>query len=545
MEQDVILVGHNIKFDLKWLAKAGLDLTKVLVWDTMIAEKVLLGNNPNRERLDLGSVARKYGLPGKEAVVDKMIKAGVCPSHIPQSLLKRRCIYDVRATANIFLKQREVVREAGKLGVVLTRCLFTPVLADMEEYGLCLDAQRVMDEYNRASQELAVVEDELKSIADINWNSSKQVGETLYGKALNYKELKKYGKVMKTKGGAPLTDLDTVMRLTSATKKQKRFREAYLLQSKLNAQLTKALDKFKACIDADDLLYADFHQTVTVTHRLSSTGTKYRAQLQNLHRMFKPLFKSRHNGWKMVEVDGASLEFRVAVEMADDEQGRIDLLDPSFDAHRFSASQINGTDMEDVTDEQRQNAKAHTFKPLYGGSKGNKNEERYYQAFKDRYTGIAELQRGWCMEALHEGTVTLPTGFQFYFPFTKITKSGYQTDTTSICNYPVQSFATADIIPIALVYLWHTLKAEGMQAMIVNTVHDSAILEAPEEEHDKLNAIMRDSFTIMCYNYIKRIYSINFKTSLGVGIKWGDYWSEGKEITEDVPNPNLIQENKL
>ena len=61
LEGDVFLVGHNIKFDLKWLAKAGLDLSKVLVWDTMIAEKVLLGNNPGMKRLGLGQVAEHYG----------------------------------------------------------------------------------------------------------------------------------------------------------------------------------------------------------------------------------------------------------------------------------------------------------------------------------------------------------------------------------------------------------------------------------------------------------------------------------------------------
>jgi DNA polymerase I-like protein with 3'-5' exonuclease and polymerase domains len=146
------------------------------------------------------------------------------------------------------------------------------------------------------------------------------------------------------------------------------------------------------------------------------------------------------------------------------------------------------------------------------------------------------MQEKWKREALDFKTVTMPTGFQFYFPHTTITSTGYQTDSTSICNYPVQSFATADIIPIVITYAWHQMRQAGLEGFIVNTIHDSIIVEAPIEEKEKINEIMCRTFGNMCYNYIKRTYNIDFTTTLGVGMKWGKYWSEGPETLINLPN---------
>jgi len=536
VEGDVFLVGHNIKFDLRWLVRAGLDITRVLVWDTMLAEKVGLGNNPALLPLDLGSVAERRGFQGKEPIVDKLIKEGVCPSSIPRSLLRRRCEYDVGVTYKIFKQQLEELTANNKLGVVLTRCLLTPVLADIETKGLHLSKERVLAAWEEATKEYTDVIVELRKIADINWNSPKQKAEILYT-TLKFKQLRRYGKPLTTPTGNPLTNIDTVRQLTATTKRQRVAQELLLQQSKVNAKLTKSLNKFKLCVENGDVLYADFMQHITKTHRLSSNGVFYRTQLQNLARIFKPLVKARHEGWEICDSDGNNLEFRVGIELGGDEQGWLDLADPSFDAHDTSAAWL--TREGQPTD--RQEAKACTFKPLYGGSSGTKAEQKYYDYFKDRYKGIIAVQEEWKDSALRTGSVVMPWGMEFFFPNTKVTKSGYQTFSTQICNYPVQSFATADIIPITLVYTWHAIKALALQAFINNTVHDSIIIEAPIEEKEKINEILVQAFTEMCYNYIYKVYNINIKTALGVSIKWGEHWSEGEEQSTDVPNTITIE----
>ncbi len=98
-----ILVAHNAKFELGWMLREGEDITNVLPWDTLLAEYCILGNR--RAPLDLGSVARKYGFPGKEPVVDKLIKAGVCPSEIPRKWLEERVRDDVETTLASARKQ--------------------------------------------------------------------------------------------------------------------------------------------------------------------------------------------------------------------------------------------------------------------------------------------------------------------------------------------------------------------------------------------------------------------------------------------------------
>jgi len=533
LEGDVLLVGHNIKFDLRWLAKAGLDLSKVMVWDTMLAEKVLLGNNPANKALSLDAVAKRRGFKGKEPVIDVGINMGVCPSLLPHSLLQRRCEYDVHTTEAIMLQQREEAIANGKVGVVLTRCILTPVLADIETNGLFLDRERVYEEYNKAKVEYADVCYQLGKISDINWGSGKQKGKALYT-TYKFKELRKYGKPVRTPAGAPVTDIDTIKALKATTKIQKKIQHLLVEQSSRNAQLTKALNKFKACVDNDDLLYAQFNQHITVTHRLSSNGTEYRMQLQNIAREFKRIFTTRHKDWLYCEADGSNLEFRVAVELGDDEQGRIDIADPKFDAHDLTADTL--TEAGQYT--ERQDAKQHTFKPLYGGSSGTEAEKTYYKSFKARYGGITKVQEGWLDEAYRNKSVVLPWGMEFFFPNTKFTRSGYQTDSTSICNYPVQSFATADIIPIAMTYLWLAIKDAKLQAFMVNTVHDSVELEAPKEEREEIDELICHSFSEVCYNYLYRVYNYNFKTPLGVGIKWGTHWGEGEEKKYDIPNEN-------
>ena len=130
----------------------------------------------------------------------------------------------------------------------------------------------------------------------------------------------------------------------------------------------------------------------------------------------------------------------------------------------------------------------------------------------------------------------MPSGLEFFFPKIKAPrgKDGYIPEESNIFNYPIQSFATADIIPIAIVYTWHEMKHQKLQSFITNTVHDSVIGELLPEEKEKLNEIITDSFLKMVYTYIYRVYKVKLNVPLGVGIKIGDNWGTGKEETYEA-----------
>ena len=151
----------------------------------------------------------------------------------------------------------------------------------------------------------------------------------------------------------------------------------------------------------------------------------------------------------------------------------------------------------------------------------------YYKWFAEHYVGVAEVQQSWIDQALTTKKVKLPHGFTFYFPHCSMSRTGYVNDTTSICNYPVQHFATGEIVPIAVVYLWHLMKA--MESFLVNTVHDSAIAELHPDETAEFMECSKYAFTHLVYHYLKEAYDIEFNVPLGIGVKIGPNWGKGDE----------------
>jgi len=535
------LVAHNAKFELQWLKRMGADLTKILVWDTMIAEKVLAGNR--RWALDLGAVAKRYGFGEKEPYVDACMKGGVCPSDLPPSLLERRCKQDVYQTEQIFLKQRQLLAENNLLPVMFTRCILTPVLADIEFNGIYLDATRVEEEYKIYSDRLNECSRALdKFTGGINPRSTKQKGEFLYD-VLKFKELSFRGEPKRTPSGNRLTSTPDILKLKITTKRQREYIALQREFNSLSAAVSKNLEFFHGvCKEREARFQGSFNQTVARTHRLSSSGRKIyfeafkkekSCQFQNLPRQFKRLFKARIPGWKIAEVDGAQLEFRVAGFVGNDRQILTDIVN-GVDVHQFTADTL--TAAGEPT--SRQDAKCSTFRPLFGGKSGTTAVQEYCKAFREKYKDTTNSQNKWISDVLATKQLTTCTGLVFYWPTTTLnSRSGYVTNGESICNYPIQSLATADIIPIAITRLWHELKAHKTDTYIVNTIHDSIISELNPKETELYNTLAVKSFTEYVYFYLKQVYNLEFFIPLGVGIKIGDNWSEGEESTYELESP--------
>ena len=301
----------------------------------------------------------------------------------------------------------------------------------------------------------------------------------------------------------------------------------------MNSDLTKYLRKFaQCCQEADGLLRAVFNQANTRTHRLSSSGLVFKIQFHNLNRKFKPIFRARHDGWLVGEADGAQLEFRAGVHMGRDRQGLYDILH-DVDIHRYTASVLNGIAEDAVTKEQRQSAKTDTFKPLYGGRSGTPAQRAYYEAFGKKYNQIDETQRGWTHTVLNTKKLRTEYGLIFYWPGCRMQQSGYILHTTSIYNYPVQGFATAEIIPLGLVCAWHRMR--NMKSFLVNTVHDSIIAELHPAEVDLWHEIAQTCLIHDAYVLLRKLYKIDLTVPLGAGVVIGEHWNQGKEVKYEAP----------
>lgn len=570
------IVAHTAKYELGWLRRCGMDLRKLFPFDTQIAEYVLLGNLAagdevmKKRSTSLDMVCRRRGLQIKDPVVDVMIKGGVNPSLIPQVWLEGRCRQDVETTEEVFLSQRDQLAQTKRLSVLYTRCLLTPLLAAIEPEGMALDGDKVRVEYERLTRELAELNQQMHAITGgINWRSPKQVAEYLYD-VLKFDELRKWdGSPKRTKPsqkhpeGQRLTDKKSLVKLTAKTEAQRSFIELRQKIGKVNAALTKTIQFFKGVVEEyDGVFYGEFNQTNTATHRLSSSGIamqftlfknksgkrllKKKMQFQNMAREFKKLLKAKRPGFLMADFDGSQLEFRVAAFLGQDAQAMIDIADKNWDAHVTSGAAMAQVPYDElfakykaddkVAVEIRQQAKPETFKPLYGGEMGTPAQMRWYQEFKRRYEGIAKVQEKWAAEVRKHKRLITDWGLRYYWTYAKADHNGRLNVKTAVYNYPVQALATAEIIPIALVYFWHGLANGGLdnRCFLVNTVHDSVACEIHPDVVDEVGALAKKSFTRDVYNYLEKVYGLKFNVPLGIGMKIGTHWGLGDESSFNI-----------
>jgi DNA polymerase I-like protein with 3'-5' exonuclease and polymerase domains len=518
------IVAHNTKFELGWLRRMGVDLRTVLPYDTMIGEKTLAGNRSlPLDKQSLDAVAARRGLGQKDSFVSKLIKAGVPTTDIPAGALESYCRQDVALTEAIFLLQRQELADLGLLPVAYVRNITTPALADIEFAGMTLAPDLVKETYTQYATAYGELEAKFSELTGgINVKSPKQLAEFTYTK-LGFEQLTDYrGKILKTPSGNPKTDKETLAKLKAKTPEQKAFLKVVRELVKLKTPLQNLTKMWEICKENPDdpRVFATYNQTVTQTDRLSSTARNGGFQFHNFDRAFKKLFRSRKSGRLVCEADAPQLEFRVATLLGHDAVAKKDIQE-GVDVHANTASVI-GCD--------RQAAKPRTFKPLYGGKSGTPRELAYYEWFRNRYNGIYRTQESWTMAVARDKYLVTPWGLRFYWPDAEVSKSGYVTHTTQIFNYPIQSFATADIIPLVLVLTWHRVAELGDdECSLVNTIHDSIIAEVEPKSLDKYTRIIVDCFTQDIYELVEAIYGIRIDVPLGVGIKAGSFWGDGDE----------------
>ena len=274
----------------------------------------------------------------------------------------------------------------------------------------------------------------------------------------------------------------------------------------------------------DGKLHVRLLQHRTATGRLSGADPN----MQNMPRggtfPVKRVFVSRWPDGKVLEADFAQLEFRAAAYLSQDGVA-IEEVSTGFDVHSYTAKVI--TEAGQHTD--RQTAKAHTFAPLYGATGFGRTpaEAEYYTHFTQKYQGIADWHTRLAKEVLSTEMITTPSGRQFKFDGVRRLESGRITNFTQIKNYPVQSFATADIVPIALLHIDKLLR--GMQSCVVNSVHDSIVVDVhPSEEQQVISVIKKTNDDLP--GLITMRWGIVFNVPLELEAKIGKNWLDTNDV---------------
>ena len=554
LEKDVkeaqFVVAHNAKFELGWLKRSGLELRDILVYDTMLGEWVLGGNRFKLQHLSLELVGQRYGHGSKEDIAGYLIKKGVCPSDIPREWLLPYCYRDVELTYLVFQEQVAMLQKEELLHLALTRNLCCSALADMEFNPSQLDAYEVEKVYKEYVTEFQELERQLDAITGgINMSSPKQLVEYLYGTLKFSPPINPRTKEpFKTPKGALQTTEDVLAKLVSSTSEQDKFLSLYVRRNKLYALLSKNLEFFMAIVEEKGgEFYGRFNQGMTGTHRLSASGFQVllkrfgepkAPQLQNLPRSFKYLFTAHDENEVVFEWDGSQLEFRVAADEGRDPVAQQEIRD-GVDVHAFTAQVLyenKDPEISNITDagERRQQSKKHTFRPLFGGGSGSKALVAYCEYFKDKYAVLSETQRQWALSVASKGWFRTPYGMKFYFPGTKMQASGYITNSTKIYNYPIQGFATGEIIPIALVCFWH--RTRDLRVTLFNSIHDSVASRVHVDDVEECKVVAKQAATYDVYNYLDAVYNYKFDwVPLGIGVKVAKSWGRTSiEETWDV-----------
>ena len=295
--------------------------------------------------------------------------------------------------------------------------------------------------------------------------------------------------------------------------------------SAVDTYLSSFVDGIQTYTKQDGRLHVSLLQHRTSTGRLSGANPN----MQNMPRggtfPVKKVFVSRFDGGKIMEADMAQLEFRAAAFLSQDEVA-IEEVSTGFDVHAYTAKVI--TDAGQPT--SRQDAKAHTFAPLYGASGygRTKAEAAYYEHFNKKYKGVAAWHSRLAKEAVNTRHITTPSGRQFAFPDVVRRTNGTVSFFTQIKNYPVQSFATADIVPISLLHIDKLLR--NMNSCVVNSVHDSVVIDVhPDEEQQVVDIIAQANEALP--SLITSRWGVVFNVPLLLEAKIGDNWLDVVDVT--------------
>jgi len=316
------------------------------------------------------------------------------------------------------------------------------------------------------------------------------------------------------------TDSGTLKRLSMYARGDlKEFVDIIIRYNAIGTYLNTFVNGIRDHVNEDSILHPKFMQCVTATARLSSRDPNFQNQPRGNTFPIRKVITSRFKDGQIMEVDFAQLEFRTAVFLAQDKQGMEDI-DNGVDVHQFTANTIGVT---------RQEAKAHTFKPLYGGMSGTEDQKRYYKAFLEKYKDIAKWHENLQSNAIQYKKIKLPSGREYAFPYAQRQAWGGSSYSTQIKNYPVQGFATADIVPVACINVYNLIKKNKVKSLMINTVHDSIVVDTHPDEVDLMIRLLRKG-TSNVVESLNSFYNVEFNVPLDTDIKIGYNWLDMNEI---------------
>jgi len=515
--EDIQKVGQNLKYDIKVLHKYDIEVRGPL-FDTMLAHYLI---NPDmRHNMDvLAETYLNYSPVSIETLIGKKGKNQKSMRDVP---LEDQTEYAVE-DADITLQLKEHFEK--ELGDANTQKLFDDieipllrVLAAMELEGINLDKAFLNNLAEDLNNDIATLEASIYKEAgeEFNIGSPKQLGEILFDK------LKLVEKPKKTRTGQYSTAEDVLSYLAA---------DHTIIQNVLDyrglAKLKSTyVDALPEQVEEDGRVHTDYMQTVAATGRLSSNNPN----LQNIPirtergRQVRKAFVPKNEDYVLLAADYSQIELRIIAALSE-EDTMIEAFKNGEDIHASTAAKVFNVPINEVTREQRSNAKTVNFGIIYGVSAfGLSNQtdltrseskdliDTYYKTYPKLRNYMSNLVD----DAREDGYVSTVLGRRRYLKDINSSNGVVRgAAERNAVNAPIQGSA-ADIIKVAMINIHKKLAEGNFKTKMLLQVHDELVFDVPKNELEDIKTLVKTE--------MESAYTLNVPLDVEVGV--GNDWLE-------------------
>jgi len=487
-------VGQNLKYDILLLSRYGVRVQGPL-FDTMIAHYLI--DPDTRHNMDilaenyLGytpvSITELIGPRGKkqanmrDVAIDKVVEYAAEDADIT---------WQLHEVLKPLLEETHTLRLAEEVEFPLIY-----VLAEVEKNGVKIDVNTLKVFSLSLEEDIKRLEKDIYEKAGVQFNiaSPKQLGEVLFDK------LHLDPKAKKTKTGQYKTGEEVLLALAYKSDIVQDILDFRQLQ-KLKSTYVDALPSL--IHPETELIHTSYNQAVAATGRLSSTNPN----LQNIPirtergREVRKAFIPRKAGNVLLSADYSQIELRLMASLSQD-KNMLDAFAAGHDIHRATAARVYGIPLDEVTTDQRRNAKAVNFGIIYGQSAfglsqslgiPRKDAAAIIEQYFSQYTGIQEYMRKAIEFAKEHGYVETILKRRRYLRdinSANMTVRGFAE--RNAINAPIQGSA-ADLIKIAMINIQQDIVEKGLTGKMIMQVHDELVFDVPEEEVAELTIIITE-----------------------------------------------------
>ena len=511
-------IGHNLKFDLKVLLKYKLKVVGPL-FDTMIAHYLI---NPDmRHNMDV--LAETYLNYSPQSITELIGKKGKDQGNMRDVSLDQQTQYAVEDTDITLQLKHHFEKELAEAQTTeLFKTVELPlveVLTDMEAEGINLNVDYLNDLSKTLTADIAVLEKDIYTEVGETFNlaSPKQLGVILFEK------LKLVDKPKKTKTGQYSTAEDILSYLAKDHPIVAKILEWRSLQKLENTYVSALPNDLNP---QTQRIHTVYNQAVAATGRLSSNNPN----LQNIPirtprgQAVRKAFIPRDDQHILMAADYSQIELRIIAALSKD-PAMVKAFQNNEDIHAATAARVFDVPLEEVTREQRSNAKTVNFGIVYGVSafglsqQTNLNRTESKELIDTYYASYPQLKQYIADQvnfARENGYVATVLGRRRYLKDINsqnaVVRSAAERNAV---NAPIQGSA-ADIIKLAMIQIHRKIKEENWQSKMLLQVHDELVFDVLKSE--------KEAFEKMVKTEMEKAFDIGLPLLVDVG--FGQNWLE-------------------